>query len=232
MIIFALDCAKKTAGVAISHDGKLLYEDCTEKVGTHSETLLCMCHDAFTKTGISPGEIDLFAVTSGPGSFTGLRIGISIIKGLAFAQNKPCAAVSTLEALAMSAECGIVASVLDARRNHVYGALFQKSESGLLRLTQDDILPAEQFCEIAVQATQKYNYCNRIICMGDGAPLIEKNNLFVVPDEKTINGTAYAITKCALNLYTQNKCTTADMLVPVYLRPTLAERSLLKKENN
>ncbi len=240
MIIFALDCAKKTAGVAISSGGNLLYEDCTEKTGTHSETLLEMCNEALSKTKITPADIDLFAVTAGPGSFTGLRIGISIIKGLAFSRDAICAGVSTLEALAMStadnavkpneAHTGgvVIASALDARRNHVYGALFHYYNSKLTRLTDDDIMPAETFCELAQQKKSELNCNNKVLLAGDGAPLLANSELFDVCGEEIINGKPNAICKCAVLMHSEGKCTKASKLAPIYLRPTLAERSLQK----
>ena len=99
MTIFGLDSAGKTAGIAILRDSRLIYECYLATGHTHSETLLCLCKNAFDAAGLSPAEIDVFAAAAGPGSFTGLRIGLAAVKGLAFPHDTPCAAVSTLEAL-------------------------------------------------------------------------------------------------------------------------------------
>ena len=125
MTIFGLDSAGKTAGIAILRDSRLIYECYLATGHTHSETLLCLCKNAFDAAGLSPAEIDVFAAAAGPGSFTGLRIGLAAVKGLAFPHDTPCAAVSTLEALAYSAAVeGTLLCALDARRGEVYWAGF------------------------------------------------------------------------------------------------------------
>ena len=125
MTIFGLDSAGKTAGIAILRDSRLIYECYLATGHTHSETLLCLCKNAFDAAGLSPAEIDVFAAAAGPGSFTGLRIGLAAVKGLAFPHDTPCAAVSTLEALAYSAAVeGTLLCALDARRGEVYGPVF------------------------------------------------------------------------------------------------------------
>ena len=100
MRILALDTSGPVCGVAVAHEGGVLYEAAAENRFTHSASLLAMVDEAFTHTGLSVGEIDLFAAVVGPGSFTGVRIGVSTVKGLAHGAAKPCVAIDALEALA------------------------------------------------------------------------------------------------------------------------------------
>lgn len=136
MIVLGLDCAGRTAAAALMRDDTLLFE-CTLNLGlTHSETALPLCEAALKAAGLAAADVGLWAVCAGPGSFTGLRIGLAAVKGLAFAANTPCAPVSTLEALAAchTGE-GTVVSALDARRSEVYWAAFELP--GPRRLTPD-----------------------------------------------------------------------------------------------
>ena len=102
MTVFALDSASKAAGVCILQDGRMVYHASLCRGLTHSETLLPLCDEAFRAAQITPADVDVFAAAAGPGSFTGLRIGLATLKGLAFVHNTPCVCVSTLEALALS----------------------------------------------------------------------------------------------------------------------------------
>ena len=131
MTVLGLDCAGKTAGVALCRDGELFYESRLCAGFTHSETLLPLCEEALRACRLSLQDISLLAVTAGPGSFTGLRIGLATVKGLAFAHGTPCAGVSTLEALAFCAPpVGSCVCALDARRGEVYHAGFSMGPQG------------------------------------------------------------------------------------------------------
>lgn len=125
MNILAVDTAGKTLGVALMQDEHLLYECSLDAGHAHSETLMPFVDHCLRLCGMKCADIDLYAVNAGPGSFTGLRIGLAAVKGMAFAHNTPCAPVSTLEALACahSGE-GTVVCALDARRAQVYSAAF------------------------------------------------------------------------------------------------------------
>ena len=138
MTIFALDCASGAASVALLEAEKLLGEMFSDVALTHSQTLLPMAEDLFCHTKTAPREMDLFAVSAGPGSFTGVRIGIAAVKGLADAVNKPCMAISALEAAAYPFRSfdGIVCAAMDARCNQVYTALFQNG----VRILQDSAM--------------------------------------------------------------------------------------------
>ena len=125
MNILAVDTAGKTAGVALLQDDRLLYEVYLDAGMTHSETLMPMIDTCLKMCGMTCADIDLYGVNAGPGSFTGLRIGLAAVKGLAFPRETLCAPVSTLEALAAAHTGeGTVLCALDARRAQVYSAAF------------------------------------------------------------------------------------------------------------
>ena len=149
MNILAIDTAGKTAAVAVMRDDTLLYEMASNTGLTHSETLLPMVDTALKACGLTPAQLDLYAVTNGPGSFTGLRIGIAAIKGLAFPDNTPCIGVSTPEAIAygLLGFEGIVIPMMDARCGQVYTALFQGKDGCLTRLSEDEALPLSELKE-------------------------------------------------------------------------------------
>lgn len=174
MTIFAVDSAGKTAGVALWRDGTLVYESYLATGNTHSETMLSLCDAAFAATKTSAAQVDYFAVCAGPGSFTGLRIGLALVKGLAFARQTPCVPVSTLEALAYSACAdGILAAALDARRGEVYCALFLRAGEQVKRLTPDGTMPAIAFAQQAAQQARAEACVNTpVLCLGDGAALV------------------------------------------------------------
>ena len=125
MNILAIDTAGRSAAVAVMQNDRLLYEQIGNTGLTHSETLLPMVDAALRAAGLTCDDIDLYGVTNGPGSFTGLRIGLAAVKGLALPRQTPCCGVSTLAALAFGlAGCGTVIGAQDARRGQVYWAGF------------------------------------------------------------------------------------------------------------
>uniref|UniRef100_UPI003FEDF72F tRNA (adenosine(37)-N6)-threonylcarbamoyltransferase complex dimerization subunit type 1 TsaB n=1 Tax=Angelakisella sp. TaxID=1935177 RepID=UPI003FEDF72F len=137
MLLFSLECSAAAASASLYREGKLLGEEFLNVPQTHSVTLLPMAKSLLEHTGISPAQIDYYAVSRGPGSFTGLRIGIAAIKGLAFPDNTPCIGVSTPEAIAygLLGFEGIVIPMMDARCGQVYTALFQGKDGCLPRLS-------------------------------------------------------------------------------------------------
>ena len=142
MKIFACDSTAKTASVALCENNILLAEFTQNGGNTHSETLLPMVESALKTLGLRADDIDLFACSAGPGSFTGVRIGAATIKGLAFAKGKPCVGVSTLEALAYNLVGyeGLICPVMNARRSQVYTALFRSNGEVLERLMDDSAI--------------------------------------------------------------------------------------------
>lgn len=139
MLILAFESSAKSASVALVRDGALLsqYSQCSGL--THSRTLLPMAEDMLKNAEIELKDIDMIAVAHGPGSFTGIRIGVSTVKGLAWAADKPCVGVSTLEAMAWHglAVGGYVCPVMDARRSQVYNAIFEIKDGRPCRISED-----------------------------------------------------------------------------------------------
>ena len=193
---------------------------------THSVTLMPVVSDLLRNSGIATEDIDLFAVANGPGSFTGLRIGISAVKGMAFAVSKPCAAVSTLEAMAYNvAMCdGVVCASIDARCNQVYTATFLNDNGTVTRLTDEECLKAD---ELAARLSE---YDGDIILVGDGAQLVKKAadeqgiNTRLAPDPLRFQ-TGYGVCLAAMNA----ERIAPEQLMPMYLKLPQAQRELMAK---
>ena len=221
MICLGLDCAGRTAGVALMRENTLLYE-CTLNLGlTHSQTALCLVDGALRAAGLCAADVGLWAVCAGPGSFTGLRIGLAAVKGLAFAGDTPCAPVSTLEALAAchTGEATVV-SALDARRGEVYWAAF--SLPGPQRLTPDKAGKADELADFLKTCKKP------VFFVGDGAELCY--NKFgrlegVVPCPPAL-GQSRAAGLCLAGLRMQQNglAVPPAALLPQYLRLSQAER--------
>lgn len=224
MILFGLDASGKTASVAIMRDAALIYESYLASGNTHSETLLVLCDNAFRAAQLSPSEIDVFCVTAGPGSFTGLRIGLGTVKGLCFPFNTPCAPVSTLSALAHTwPSDGFIATALDARRGEVYGAVFKRENGILQRLTPDTALTAAALQE------QLSAYNAPCICLGDGAYLLQNSQCTLAPDAY-LRGRAHGVCLAGLAMAQENACVSGEQLMPEYLRLSQAEREKKERE--
>ena len=172
MKILCLESTAKVASAAILDGEEVLAEYTVASGKTHSELLLPMVRSLLTSTSLTEDDIDLFACAVGPGSFTGVRIGVSLLKGLAFGRGKPCAEVSALEALAeeLSPLEGLLCPVMDARRAQVYNALFRCKDGKLVRLTPDRAIAAE---ELAEELCTHYNGepCRLV---GDGIAVAEE----------------------------------------------------------
>ena len=194
---------------------------------THSQTLMPMVEDMLKSCGAELKDIDLLAVNSGPGSFTGIRIGVAAVKGIAFALNKPCVGVSTLHSLAynlIGIDC-IACTVMDARCNQFYNALFEVNAEKITRITPDRAISASDLTEELNQYGDK-----KIILAGDGAELAYKS----------MNAENIALAPLTIRLQrAENVClvaaeyesVTARELLPAYLRLPQAERERLAKIN-
>lgn len=227
MLILALDSTAVSASVALCRDGVLLGEY-TVNVGlTHSETLLPMIESLLATTHTSIKDIDAFACNAGPGSFTGVRIGVATIKGLAFEKNKPCVSVSTLDSLARNAAIydGVVCPVMNARRQQVYNALFRCIGGNLTRLTSDRAI---SIAELGNELNTCYSADN-IYLVGDGARMthdafeIAGIASYLLPD-RLLNQSAANTALCASDVIEKGHYVTDTELVPIYLRPSQAER--------
>lgn len=231
MNILAFDSSAKTAGVAVMQNGKLIYE-CYLSTGlTHSESLLCLINDAFAATHLSPKSIDLYSVTVGPGSFTGLRIGLALLKGLCMPFGTLCAPVSSLEAIAESCILdGIVLAAMDARRGEVYYAVFSKKDGVLTRLTDDSADKAET----ALARAKEFG--SPVICAGDGAQLCfdaaqDKADCILYPQDMRF-GLAGAVCRVGERMHGMHLTVSGSKLSPEYHRFSQAERERLEKLNN
>lgn len=228
MKILALESSAVSASAAVLDDKKVKSQRFINAGLTHSETLLPLVEEVLDESNTEIKDVDLIAITNGPGSFTGVRIGVATAKGLAFANNTKCVGVSTLEAIAYNfadMEDATICAVMDARRMQFYNGIFKISNGQVKRLVDDR---AESFETIK----SDLNNYNNVIIAGDGAKLFfesldDKENIQLADDDKLYQN-AVSVAKCAMN----KKSITSNMLLPVYLRLSQAERELkLKKEN-
>lgn len=234
MLILAIDTSALTATVAVCEyegGGIKKYSLCSVNNGlTHSETLFPIIDNALKSFGKTIAEVELFGVSAGPGSFTGVRIGVSAIKGLAF-DGRPVAAVSTLEALAENIGAdGIISPLMDARRGVFYNALFKREGGVLTRLTPDRAASTEDI------ASEIDSYGGAYIC-GDGAALYKSLHggraTVVEPSLCSRYQNALSVALCAARQYEAGAVFTAENLPTIYLRKPQAEREReerLKKE--
>lgn len=165
MTILAIDTSGPSAGAAVYRDGEILAEVFTHNGLTHSQTIMPAVEHVCQSADVLPGQVDLFACVVGPGSFTGVRIGVCAARGMAHAVHKPCIAIDALEALAHGAFGfqGAVCPMLDARRSQVYCAAFLPGEVPV-RLLPDDALPLEQFFDALPEDVP-------LLFVGEAAPL-------------------------------------------------------------
>lgn len=221
MLILAFESSARAASVALVEDGRLLsqYSQCSGL--THSRTLLPMAEDMLKNAELSLEQVDRFAVAHGPGSFTGIRIGVSTVKGLAWAADKPCVGVSTLEAMAWHGVSagGLICPVMDARRGQVYNALFRIEKGRPLRLCEDRPIALPQLAE-ELKALNTPAFL-----VGDGAELAarylnEQAIPCVMAPENLRWQSAWGVAMAAMEQPAGN----ADSLLPVYLRLSQAER--------
>lgn len=232
MKILAIDSSATAASVCLNDNGKILAESFMNTKHTHSTTLMPMLTSILKCTGETLNNVDVFAVSSGPGSFTGLRIGVAAVKGMAMAENKMCASVSALEAMAynFSDSNALVCAVMDARCNQFYNAVFRCNNGNVIRLCDDRALSDEELF-----ADLQNNYNNEeIILVGDGALLAKKLLGDKLPNLKTapphlMYQRASGVAAVALKLAEENKLCTASQLLPTYLRLPQAQRELRKK---
>ena len=221
MNILAVDTAGKTAAVAVLRDDVLLYEAQCNNGLTHSETLLPMIDTALKAAGLTVDDLDVLGVTNGPGSFTGLRIGLAVVKGLALPRQIPCAGVSTMAALAYGlAGEGTVIGAQDARRGQVYWGAFDLASHD--RLTPDAAEPVTAL-ENFVQSCKK-----PLFFVGDGAQLCynkfgaQPGVLSCPPSLQAPR--ALGICLAALRMQADGETCPPEALRPQYLRLSQAER--------
>lgn len=228
MKILSLDSTSVTASAAITENGKTLAENFINNGLTHSQTLMPLVEKALKESGASIKAIDLFAVTNGPGSFTGVRIGIASVKGMADALCKKCFAVSTLEAIAepLKNEDVIACAVMDARCNQVYTAIFEKGS----RLCEDKAVLIDELGK----ELKKYN--KKVVFIGDGAALCYKKLNGVLKNTELADENICHIHASSIGRVAEDKInkgeglTDSVKLVPFYLKLPQAERELKAKK--
>ena len=229
MKILALDCSVGPASVAVIENGNILASSFINVKLTHSQTLLSMVENTLDFAKISLSDIDAFAINNGPGSFTGIRIGISAVKGLAAPTGKPCIEVSTLLCIAnlfKNQNCTVCA-VMDARCNQVYNAIFKVENGKVTRLCEDR---AVMINEVIAELD---NITDNIIIAGDGAELFReytkaKDNV-IVANEPSKFQNAVGTAMVAEEKADSGQTVLANELSPFYLRLPQAERELKAK---
>ncbi len=220
-MLLSMDSSAVTASVALTDGDEIIKSEFVNSGLTHSETLLPMITRVMD--GRKYRELDGIAITAGPGSFTGVRIGVATVKGLAFNDDIPCYSVSTLEAIAYNFvdKNAVVCAVMDARRMQFYNALFRVQNGKVERLCDDRAISIEDL-------RNELKQYDKVIIAGDGAKLcfqnIELENC-TLADEDRIYQNAVGVAKAAQN----KNAISPKALMPVYLRQSQAERELKLK---
>lgn len=220
-MLLSMDSSAVTASVALTDGDAIIKSEFVNSGLTHSETLLPMI--ARVMDGHKYSELDGIAITAGPGSFTGVRIGVATVKGLAFNDDIPCYSVSTLEAIAYNFvdENAVVCAVMDARRMQFYNALFRVQNGKVERLCDDRAISIEDLRSDLKQY-------DKVIIAGDGANLCFRNIKLencTLADDDRIYQNAVGVAKAAQN----KNAISPKALMPVYLRQSQAERELKLK---
>jgi tRNA threonylcarbamoyladenosine biosynthesis protein TsaB len=228
----SVDSSSKTVSVAVNNDEETLVEIFLNTGLVHGRTLVPVIESAILYSGLSMKDIDLFSVASGPGSFTGIRIGMSAVKGMMFALNKPCVSISSLEALAFNVVnvCdGIICPCSDFRRGNLYNSIFKSDGANIIRLTEDRNISADNLLK------ELKNYNEKIYFVGDNEQLC--HNLWI-NNSPLMNFYIFKSPFChikASNLglltykkYSENNKIASDEVYPTYLSLSQAEKQRLE----
>ena len=236
MKILGIDCTAKPASVAVLEDGKVLSSAYTNTGLTHSQTLVPMMESALKDAQLDLSDIERFAINAGPGSFTGVRIGVAALKGLVFSDEANCVPVSTLESLAYNflglpgMEDHVICPAMDARRSQVYTALFERKGEKVHRLMEDAALPIPELLAKLEEAGRP------VLFAGDGAELCYEASretsldVCLAPEQLRYQN-AVSVAACAADKLAAGEApVVSDEILPVYLRAPQAERELKKKQ--
>ena len=231
MKILAFDSSAKLASAAVTDGEKLLALYNIDNGLTQSELLLPMIENLLKELKLSFSDIELFAVSAGPGSFTGVRIGVALLKGLAFGKNLPCVSISTLEALAENARGlkGIIVPVMDARRSEFYNAIFKCDGKELSRITEDRAISASEL------AKELSEFKEDVYLVGDGYDIAKR---LLSEEGASLEETPYllrsqnaaSIARLAYKKYLSGEALSDSEIMPTYLRLPQAERERLERE--
>ena len=233
MLVFGIDTCCMAATAALVDERIMVAQTVINQNKTHSQIMMPQIENMFRAAEVEPKSVDAFAAAVGPGSFTGVRIGVATAKALAQAAKKPCIAVSTLEALAYSSKFfdGILAPVLDARRDQVYNALFMGGKS-LDRICDDRALALDDLLDQLKKADKP------VLFMGDATLVFEDKireslgeKAFFAPRVTNLN-LAGAVAEIGLEKLKNGECVSYGELVPQYVRLSQAEREQLEKQAN
>lgn len=232
MLILAFETSAKAGSAALMQDGRLLGESYQNTGLTHSQTLLSMAENLLTSCGYTPQQVEAVAVAAGPGSFTGIRIGVAAAKGFAWGLELPCCGISTLEAMAenFGAFDGYIVPVMDARRSQVYNAVFQAEQGSLKRITQDRAISLDDLGKELAELT------GPIYLVGDGSNLTYRTlkdsiPALAMPAEHRMHQRAAGVALVAEKMLQRGENCNAAELTPNYLRLSQAERERLERES-
>ncbi len=232
MLIFGIDTCCMAATAALMNDEVLVAQTVINHKKTHSQKMMPQIEEMFRAAELSPSDVDAYAAAVGPGSFTGVRIGVATVKAMAQAHQKPCIGVSTLEALAYASYFfdGIISPILDARRGQVYNSLFMGSADGMTRLTEDRALSLEELIAELEQSGKK------VMFMGDGVAVHRDrikeflgDRAFFAPKITRLN-LAGSVAELGLEKFKNGSLTGYGDLVPQYVRLSQAEQDRLCKK--
>ena len=234
MMILALESSATACSVALTREGELIAQAYQHSGLTHSRTLLPMVDNVLSSCGESMDHVDVVAVAAGPGSFTGLRIGVATAKGLAWAEDKACAACSTLESMAWPLahmEGKVIVCAMDARRSQVYNAVFLAKDGKLQRLSEDRAI------SLADLAEELKKIENEKIVVGDGAKLCYNTitemgiSLTMAPEHLRMQS-GWGVARAAQELADKGMLIRGEQLNAVYHRLSQAERERMEKQKN
>lgn len=232
MLILAFETSAKAGSVALWRDGVLLGQSYQNTGLTHSQTVMAMAETLIHHCGYTPADIEAVAVAAGPGSFTGVRIGVAAAKGFAWGKELPCCGVSTLEAMAenLGVWSGYVVPVMDARRSQVYTATFLAQDGKLTRICEDRAISLQELGEELKEVTQP------VFLVGDGSSLCYRTlqdtvKQLVLPPEHRMHQRAAGVAIVAERMLANGENCDGASLTPNYLRLSQAERERLAKEN-
>lgn len=224
MRILGVDTSSKVATAAVCDEDKIICEFELNNKMTHSQTIMPIIDECLKKSELTVEDIDLFAVAQGPGSFTGLRIGVTTVKGLAHAVNKPVVGVNTLEALAYNLPyCPyLISPIMDARREEVYNAIYRFDGSTLVEVKPPRALALSELIDELIILGEK------VVFLGDGVPVFKEKiaekmgELALFAPQNSNMQRASSVCLGAMTKETMHY----SRLAPIYLRKSQAEREL------
>lgn len=231
MKILAIDTSSKICSVSILENNNLIIEKHNDDEKTHSQKLMPIIDETFKEANLTLDDIDLLACCQGPGSFTGIRIGISTVKAFADVKNIPIIGVTSLESLAFNINSNnIIASIIDAKHDNVYFSLYELKDNHLIELEK----PIACTIFAALELLKTHNSASNIVLVGDGSSVYNEllnNNLTNITFATEVQNlqTSISVGLCALSKYNNSNYTPTFSVSPIYLKKSEAEINLEKK---